>query len=60
MIDNKKLLKLSQPVHITFISSHILKKDMEETKNILKHLIEEGVIEESKYSKDYYVLKTKN
>ena len=55
----KKLLntKLRQPIHISYISKYILKKTEKETKEILDTLIEEGVIEESALSPDYYVNK---
>jgi hypothetical protein len=49
--------KLRQPIHITYISEHILKKDLEETRNILNILISEGRIVESEVSKDYYKVK---
>jgi hypothetical protein len=50
--------KLRQPIHIEYISNYIVKKSMEETMNIINKLIEDGVIEESKYAKNYYVVKT--
>jgi len=49
--------KLRQPIHISYISKYILKTTVGETREILKQAIEEGVIEESSYAKDYYVLK---
>lgn len=49
--------KLRQPIHISYISKYILKTTVGETREILKQAIEEGVIEESGYVKDYYVLK---
>lgn len=49
--------KLRQPIHIDYISKYILKESIKETKQVLDKLIEEGVIEESKYAKDYYVVK---
>jgi hypothetical protein len=51
------LSKLRQPIHIDFISRHIVKESIDETRKILDKLITEGVIEESKYAKDYYVIK---
>ncbi len=51
------LFKLRQPIHIDYISRHIVKESIDETRKILDKLITEGVIEESKYSKDYYVIK---
>jgi len=52
----KKLLntKLRQPVHISYISKYILKITEKETKEILDELINEGVIEESPLSPNYY------
>lgn len=51
--------KLRLPVHITYISRYILQVSEEETKKILDLLIEHEEVEESKYGKGYYVLKTK-
>ena len=50
--------KLRQPVHINYISSYILRLPEEETRTILTNLINEGIIEKSKYAEDYYVIKT--
>ena len=49
--------KLWLPIHINYISEHILKKDLEETRKILNILISEGRIVESEVSKDYYKVK---
>ena len=49
--------KLRQPIHISYISKYILKESMEETKDIINKLVEDNIIEESKYAKDYYVVK---
>jgi hypothetical protein len=49
--------KLRQPIHINYISTYILKESMENTTNIINKLIEDDVIEESKYAKNYYVVK---
>jgi hypothetical protein len=55
----KKLLdKLRRPVHITFISNHILKLSMEETEKFINEMVGEELIEESKYGKGYYVVKS--
>lgn len=51
------LSKLRQPVHISYISKYILKKDERETELELNKLMEEGLIEESHMSKGYYVVK---
>jgi len=53
------LSKLRQPIHITFISNHILKTSMKETEKLIGDMVEEGLIEESKYGKGYYVVKNK-
>jgi phosphosulfolactate synthase (CoM biosynthesis protein A) len=50
--------KLRRPVHITFISNHILKLSMEETEKFINEMVDEGLIEESKYGKGYYVVKS--
>jgi hypothetical protein len=47
--------KLRQPIHITYISKYILKKDMDETKQQLDILISEGYIKESSLSEGFYV-----
>jgi hypothetical protein len=57
-IKTKLLDKLRRPVHITFISNHILKLSMEETEKFINEMIDEGLIEESKYGKGYYVVKS--
>ena len=54
----KNLLgKLRQPIHIDYISKYILKESIENTMNLINKLVEDNVIEESKYAKDYYVVK---
>jgi len=50
--------KLRQPIHIDYISKYILKISEEDTRITLNKLIEENIIEESTYAKDYYVIKT--
>lgn len=52
--------KLRQPIHIDYISKYILRKPEDECKNILDKLIDDGIIEESKLSKNYYVVKNQN
>jgi hypothetical protein len=49
--------KLRQPIHIDYISKYILKESMESTIKIINNLVEQNIIEESKYAKDYYVVK---
>jgi len=48
--------KLRQPIHITYISKYILKKDMDETKEQLDILIAEGYVKESNLANGYYVV----
>jgi hypothetical protein len=51
------LNKLRQPIHISYISKYILKKDLKETKEILVNYMNEGIIEESKIADGYYGVK---
>lgn len=53
------LAKLRLPIHVTYISNHILKTSMIETEKLIGEMVEEGLIEESKYGKGYYVVKNK-
>lgn len=48
--------KLRQPVHISYIAKYILKTTEPESIEILSTFIDEGVIEESKYAKNYFGL----
>ena len=52
------LSKLRQPVHIDYISKYILRIPEDETRIVLNKFLDENVIEESVYAKDYYVIKT--
>jgi hypothetical protein len=47
--------KLRQPIHISYISKYILRKNMDETKRQLDTLISEGYIKESSLSEGFYV-----
>jgi hypothetical protein len=51
------LNKLRQPIHISYISKYILKKNLKETKEILENYMNEGIIEESKIADGYYGVK---
>jgi hypothetical protein len=53
------LAKLRRPVHVSFISKHLVKLPINETMLILNELIDEDLIEESKYGKGYYVVRQK-
>ena len=52
------LSKLRQPVHIDYISKYILRIPEDETRIVLNKFLDENLIEESIYAKDYYVIKT--
>ena len=55
MIKEKLLFsKLRQPVHINYIAKYILKEDEATTREILEKYIQEGKIQESHLSKDYF------
>lgn len=49
--------KLRRPIHITYISEHILKKDMTETRKLITKLMEDGYMFESETAKDYFYIK---
>jgi len=49
--------KLRQPIHITYISEHILRKDMDETRKLITKLMVDGYVFESETSKDYFYIK---
>jgi hypothetical protein len=51
------LSKLRQPIHIDYIAKYILRIPEDEARVELNKLIEENLIEESIYAKDYYVIK---
>lgn len=51
--------KLRRPIHISYISKYLTKTSMEETERIISELIKDGILEESKYGKGYYVVKSK-
>jgi hypothetical protein len=53
------LAKLRRPAHISYISKHLLKSSMFETEKVINEMIDENLLEESKYGKGYYVVKSK-
>ncbi len=53
------LAKLRRPIHVSYISKHLVKLPMDETMNILNEMIVDNLIEESVYGKGYYVIKQK-
>ena len=54
------LAKLEKPLHITYICDSILRVGIDETRKRVNQLVEQGLIEESKYGKDYYVRTKRN
>jgi hypothetical protein len=52
------LAKLRRPIHISFISKHLVKLPMSDTIDIINEMVQEDLIEESKYGKGYYVVKS--
>jgi hypothetical protein len=54
------LRKLEKPVHINYISDYILRVGIDETRKRIEKLVTEGVLEESKYGKEYYVRTKRN
>ena len=56
--DRELVKKLIRPVHINYISEVFFKNNMEETRSEINKMIEDGLVVESKYGKDYYVLKS--
>lgn len=63
-MDQKKekefLNKLRQPIHKSYIQKYLLKVSEKECSEILEEYIKNNIIEESKYSKGYYVIKEVN
>ena len=51
------LSKLESPIHISYISDYIFKQPLEISQNKIDELMGQGLIEESKYGKGYYVRK---
>jgi hypothetical protein len=52
------LSKLRQPIHKTYICQYILRSaEQSECDKVLFKLVDEGKIIESKFAKDYYVVK---
>ena len=54
------LRKLEKPVHINYICDYILRVGIDETRKRIKKLVSEGILEESKYGKEYYVRAKRN
>lgn len=59
MNSSKQILlsKLRRPIHVSFISKHLVKLPMNETMDMINEMVGEDLIEESKYGKGYYVIK---
>lgn len=49
------LSKLRQPLHITYICEYILKTNSGDCRTKINDLLEQGLIKESEYGKDYFV-----
>lgn len=54
------LRKLEKPVHINYISDYILRVGIDETRKRINKLLNEGLINESEYGKEYYVRTKRN
>ena len=54
------LAKLEIPVHISYISEYILRIGLNQTKEKIESLIEDGLVKESEYGKGYYVRTKRN
>ena len=54
-VKEQALNKLSRPVHISYICSHILKSTEKECDKIIGEWVEEGLVKESEYGQGYYV-----
>jgi hypothetical protein len=50
------LSKLRQPLHITYICEHILKTNISDCRSKINSLVEDGLVKESEYGKDYFVV----
>ena len=57
--DKQLLAKMRLPVHINFIA-HMLRSHKEEAMERIKSLISQGLVVESNYAKDYFVVKNTN
>ena len=53
------LSKLRTPIHVSYISKYLTKLPLDDTMEIINGMIEDGLIEESKYGKGYFVNKKK-
>jgi hypothetical protein len=57
MLSDKDLLKFRSPLHVKYISEHLMKLPLEDAKQALKIYLGKGILE---VKNDYYVLKSKN
>lgn len=54
----KKLQKnLKLPTYLGCIADYLLKKSWDETQEIINKLVDEGLVEESRFAKKYYFFK---
>jgi DNA-binding IclR family transcriptional regulator len=42
------LAKLRRPIHVSYISRHLVKLPIDKTMDMLNEMVEEGLVEESK------------
>lgn len=45
------------PCHVNHIATRILRLSMDETIDVVNHMVTEGLIEESSFAKNYYKIK---
>ena len=57
MLRDKDLLKFRSPLHIKYISEHLMKLPLDDAKLALEIYLGQGILE---VKNDYYVLKSKN
>lgn len=60
MLTDKQLNKFRRPIHISYVKNNILKLNQEQTEEIINKFVDDGILEESKYGKGYFVLKNNN
>lgn len=56
----KLLTKVKRPTHINYISQYILNLPIQETRVLINKYVSDGILEESKYGKEYYVIKNQD
>lgn len=56
-ITQKLQKNLKNPMYLGCIADYLLKKSREETQEIIDKLVDEGLVEESRFAKKYYFFK---